>query len=266
MIESSSDGGDLEEDERELLKNVFESGDILVQDVMVPRTSIHAIEAQSTIREFLEEFSRTGYSYYPVIDESLDQIRGILYYKDVLREQPFASLDFNSSIQAWVQTAWFVPESTPIQEVLQTMQKYQLGVIMVRESEFDGTAGLVTLQDLIKAIIGIEDEASSPQDLQIIEQDNHTFRVQAQTDLDFINEQIGLDLPILEDYQTLGGFLMFHLQKIPAEGEKFYYQNLEVEILSMDGPRLDQILIQRLNPTEVSENNLSSLSPTENSY
>lgn len=251
IIESSSGNGDLEEDERELLKNVFESGDTLVEDVMIPRTSIQAIEAQSTVREFLEEVSRTGHSYYPVMDESLDQIRGVLYYKDVLRELPFVSLDFDSPIQPWVQTAWFVPEGTPIQEVLQTMQKYQLGVIMVRESEFDGTAGLVTLQDLIKAIIGIDDEASSPQDLQIVEQDNHTFIVQAQTDLELINEQIGLDLPLQDDYQTLGGFLMFHLQKIPDPGEQFFYEDLEMQVLSMEGPRLDKILIQRFSPGEV---------------
>jgi CBS domain containing-hemolysin-like protein len=260
MIESSSNSGDMEQDERELLKNVFESGDTLVEDVMVPRTSIQSIEAQSTIREFLEEVSRTGHSYYPVVEESLDQIRGILYYKDVLRDLPLASLDFDSLIQpSWIQTAWFVPEGTPIQEVLQTMQKYQLGVIMIRESEFDGTAGLVTLQDLIKEIIGIEDEASSPQDVQIIEQDNHTFIVQAQTDIEFINEQIGLGLPIMEDYQTLGGFLMFYLQKIPQEGEQFYYEDLEVKVLSMDGPRLDQVLIQRTNSTKKDALNASSV-------
>jgi CBS domain containing-hemolysin-like protein len=259
MIESSSNSGDMEQDERELLKNVFESGDTLVEDVMVPRTSIQSIEAQSSIREFLEEVSRTGHSYYPVVEESLDQIRGILYYKDVLRDLPLASLDFDSLIQpSWIQTAWFVPEGTPIQEVLQTMQKYQLGVVMIRESEFDGTAGLVTLQDLIKAIIGIEDEASSPQDVQIVEQDNHTFIVQAQTDVEFINEQIGLGLPIMEDYQTLGGFLMFYLQKIPEEGEQFYYEDLEVKVLSMDGPRLDQVLIQRTSSTKKDALNASS--------
>jgi CBS domain containing-hemolysin-like protein len=267
MIESSSNNGDLQQDERELLKNVFESGDTLVEDVMVPRTSIQSIEAQSTIREFLEEVSRTGHSYYPVIDESLDQIRGVLYYKDVLRDLPLASFDLDGPLQpSWIQTAWFVPEDTPIQEVLQTMQKYQLGVIMVRESEFDGTAGLATLQDLIKAIIGIEAETSSPQDLQIIEQDNHTFIVQAQTDLELINEQIGLELPMMEDYQTLGGFLMFYLQKIPTEGEQFYYENLEVKVLSMDGPRLDRILIRRLNPTEAVENELSLKSLTDHSH
>jgi CBS domain containing-hemolysin-like protein len=265
MIESSSDNSDLEDDERELLKNVFESGDILVEDVMVPRTSIDAVEFQSTVREFLEEAARTGHSYYPVIEESLDQIRGILYYKDVLRELPFASLDFDSPIQPWIQTAWFVPEGTPIQDVLQTMQKYQLGVIMVRESEFDGTAGLMTLQDLIKAIIGIEDEASSPQDLQIDEQDNHTFVVQAQTDIAFINEQIGLELPISEDYQTLGGFLMFHLQKIPSAGEQLYYQDLEIEVLSMDGPRLDQVCIHRIGSGPDAEGTVEAELLTEDS-
>lgn len=244
ILESSSEQSDLQKEERELLRNVFESGEILVEEVMVPRTSINAIEAQSTLQEFLEEVSRTGHHYYPVIDESLDQIRGTLYYKDVVRELPFQSLDFNSSIQPWIQTAWFVSEGTPIQNVLQMMQKYKLGVIMVRESEFNGTAGLVTLQDLIRAIIGIEDEAPSPAEEPITEQDNHTFTVQAQTDLETVNEHLGICLPILEDYQTLGGFVMFHLQRIPETGEFFYYENLEIKILSAHGPRIEQVLIR----------------------
>ncbi|WP_404785982.1 hemolysin family protein [Altericista sp. CCNU0014] len=243
ILESSSEQSDLQEEERELLRNVFESGEVLVEEVMVPRTSINPIEAQSTLQEFLEEVSKTGHDYYPVIDESLDQIRGTLYYKDVVRELPFHSLDFNASIQPWIQTAWFVPEGTPIQNVLQMMQKYKLGVIMVRESEFNGTAGLVTLQDLIRAIIGIEDEALSPEEESITEQDNHTFVIQAQTDLEAINEQLGIQLPILEDYQTLGGFIMFHLQRIPETGELFHYENLEIKILSAQGPRIGQVLI-----------------------
>ena len=244
ILESSSEQSDLQAEERELLRNVFESGETLVEEVMVPRTSIHAIEAQSTLREFLEEVSRTGHHYYPVIDESLDQVRGTLYYKDVVRELPFQSLDFNASIQPWIQTAWFVSEGTPIQNVLQMMQKYKLGVIMVRESEFNGTAGLVTLQDLIRAIIGIEDEAPSPADEPITEQDNHTFMIQAQTDLETVNEHLGIGLPILEDYQTLGGFVMFHLQRIPEAGEFFGYENLEIKIMSAQGPRIEQVLIR----------------------
>lgn len=244
ILESSSEQSDLQAEERELLRNVFESGEILVEEVMVPRTSINAIEAQSTLQEFLEEVAQTGHHYYPVIDESLDQIRGTLYYKDVVRELPFQLLDFDASIQPWIQTAWFVSEGTPIQNVLQMMQKYKLGVIMVRESEFNGTAGLVTLQDLIRAIIGIEDEAPSPADEPITEQDNHTFMIQAQTDLETVNEHLGISLPILEDYQTLGGFVMFHLQRIPEEGESFGYENLEIKIVSAQGPRIEQVLIR----------------------
>jgi CBS domain containing-hemolysin-like protein len=251
ILESSSEQSDLQAEERELLRNVFESGEILVEEVMVPRTSIHAIEAQSTLREFLEEVSRTGHHYYPVIDESLDQIRGTLYYKDAIRELPFQTLDFNASIQPWIQTAWFVSEGTPIQNVLQMMQKYKLGVIMVRESEFNGTAGLVTLQDLIRAIIGIEDEALSPAEEPIMEQDNHTFMIQAQTDLEEVNEHLGISLPILEDYQTLGGFVMFHLQRIPESGESFCYENLEIKVISAKGPRIERILIQITNANDV---------------
>jgi CBS domain containing-hemolysin-like protein len=140
------------------------------------------------------------------------------------------------------------------------MQKYKLGVIMVRESEFNGTAGLVTLQDLIRAIIGIEDEAPSPADEPITEQDNHTFMIQAQTDLETVNEHLGISLPILEDYQTLGGFVMFHLQRIPEAGEFFGYENLEIKILSAQGPRIEQVLIHitDMDSIPTSESDLQS--------
>ncbi|MGB8703365.1 MAG: hemolysin family protein [Thermosynechococcaceae cyanobacterium] len=247
ILEASSEHSDLHDEKRELLKNVFESGETLVEEVMVPRTSIHAIESQFTLGEFLSEVSQTGHDYYPVIDESLDRIRGIIYYKDVLREISFESLNLEISIQPWIQTAWFVSEGTSIQDVLQMMQKYQLGAVMVRESEFNGTAGLITFQDLMRSIIGLEEEDSSPQDLQITEQDNHTFTVQAQTDLEVVQEEVGIEFPISEDYQTLGGFIIFYLQKIPEPGEIFHYQNFEITVLSNEGPRLDQILIRRLD-------------------
>lgn len=246
MIATSTESSGLEADERELLANVFEFADVLVEEVMIPRTSINAIEDSATFQALLAEVARSGHDYYPVIGESLDDIRGIVRFKELAVALAKEELQNDTAIKAWAQTAWFVSEGTPINEVLQLMQKYHLGIVMVREEEVNGTAGLVTLSDLVNEIIGGDDIAGSTPTPQIQELDNHTFIVQAQTDLDDVNQSLGLELPIVDDYQTLGGFLLFHLQKLPLQNEVCQFYDLEFTIISTEGPRLDLIQIQKL--------------------
>lgn len=246
MIATSTESSGLEADERELLTNVFEFADVLVEEVMIPRTSIDAIEESATFQTLLTEVARSGHDYYPVMGESLDDIRGIVRFKELAVALAKEELHPDMAIKAWVQTAWFVPEGTPINEVLQLMQKYHLDIVMVREEEVNGTAGLVTLNDLVNEIIGGDESVGSAPEPPIQELDNHTFIVQAQTDLDDVNQSLGIDLPIIEEYQTLGGFLLFHLQKLPLQDEVHQLYDLEFTILSTDGPRLDQIQVLKL--------------------
>ncbi|NCJ06471.1 DUF21 domain-containing protein [Synechococcales cyanobacterium C] len=256
IISTATESSGLQADERELLTNVFEFGDVLVEEVMVPRTQINAIDSTATFQAFLEEISQSNHNYYPVIGESLDDIRGILHFKDLSASLAKGKLKPNTPIKEWVQAAWFVTEGTPIREVLHLMKKYKLGIVMVREEEVNGTAGLVTPQDLISEIIGTFDEPGNHhQDAEIQELDNHTFLIQAQTDLETVNDQLALDLPATDEYQTLGGFLIYQMQKIPDVGESHREGALELTVMSTDGPRLVKIQLQILADTEgVNEN------------
>jgi CBS domain containing-hemolysin-like protein len=253
MIATSTESTGLEADKRELLTNVFEFTEVLVEEVMIPRTRIDALEESATFQMLLEEMARSGHSYYPIRGESLDDIRGVVRFKDLAIALAKGELQNDTPIKTWVQTVWFVPEGTPINEVLQLMQKYHLDIVMVREEEVNGTAGLVTLNDLVNEIIDRDDSSMSTPAAHIQELDNHTFIVQAQTDLDEVNSYLGLDLPIVDDYQTLGGFLLFQLQKLPQQGEVYQFHQLEFTILSADGPRLDQIQIYKLELASASE-------------
>lgn len=172
---------------------------------MVPRTSIDAIAITATFQELLDEVATSQHSYYPVIGESLDDIRGILHFKQIALPLAQGKLQPQSSIQPWIQPARFVPEGTPLSEVLPLMQKYRLGMVMVQEDALKGTAGLVTLKDIVGEIIGRDPEPSATEAAKIQELDNHTFIVQAQTDLEEVNERLGVDLPLVDEYQTLGG-------------------------------------------------------------
>lgn len=243
IIETATESSGLEAEERELLSNVFEFGDVEVQEVMVPRTSIDAIPETATFQDLLDEIVISGHSYYPVIGESLDSVRGIIHFQELAKPLAEGKLAPDTLLQPWVQPAWFVPEGTPLSEVLPLMQKYRLGLVMVREDTVSGTAGLVTLKDLIGEIIGNNHQPTDPQEVTIQELDNHTFLVQAQTDLEEVNERLGVDLPLVEEYQTLGGFLLYQLQRIPEQGETYRVDGVELIVISTDGPRLEYIQV-----------------------
>lgn len=244
IITTERESSGLEAEERELLKNVFEFGDVEAVEVMVPRISIASIPNTATFQTLLEEIVKTGYSRYPVTGDSLDDIRGIIYFKELAEPLSQGQLTLDTSIEPWIRPARFVPESMPLSELLPLMQRSHLAMVMVVD-EFGGTAGLVTLQDLIAEIIGEHPESESTQELAVQILDEHTFLVQAQVNLEEVNELLDLSLPLTDEYQTLGGFLLYQYQKIPAQGEVLHYDNLDLTVVSAEGPRLHQIRIHR---------------------
>ncbi|MHC5891979.1 hemolysin family protein [Nostoc sp.] len=235
----------LQRAERELLNNVFEFGGIIAQDVMIPRTSIVALPKDATFQTLLREMASSGYSRYPIIGESLDDVRGIVYFKDLAQPLAVGKLSLETQIQPWMRPARFVPEHTSLSELLPMMQQEKPAMVMV-VNEFGGTVGLVTIKDVIAEIIGDTSEPENSDDLLIQMLDEQKFLVQAQINLEDLNEILHLNLPLTREYQTLGGFLLYQLQKIPAKGETFCYQNLEFTVVSIVGPRLHQIQLQRL--------------------
>ena len=259
IIAMSSESTGLEAEERQLLRNVFEFGDVSAGEVMVTRTSIDAIPDDATFKLVLEEVAQSGHSCYPVIGESLDDVRGLIYFQELaepLAQEPF---NLNGSIQAWLRPARFVPEYMLLSELLPLMQRSRQPMVMVVD-EYGGTAGLVTIEDLIAEILGDTAEPASDDDMSLQILDERTFLVQAQMDLEEVNEMLNLDLPLTDDYQTLGGFLLFQLQKIPQPGEVLCYDDSEFTVISAEGPRLHQIQIHRL---ETVETNLHDFTATD---
>jgi CBS domain containing-hemolysin-like protein len=248
IITTERESTGLEAEERELLKNVFEFGDVEAVEVMVPRTSIAAIPSTATFQTLLEEIDQTGHSRYPVMGESLDDIQGIIYFKELAQPLSQGQLTPETPILPWIRPARFVPESIPLSELLPLMQRSHLVMVMVVD-EFGGTAGLVTLKDLIAEIIGDNPEPESTEELPVQILDEHTFLVQAQMDLEEVNELLDLNLPIADEYQTLGGFVLYQFQKIPLQGETLNYDNLDLTVVSAEGPRVHQIRIHRQEAT-----------------
>ncbi|HEY9598929.1 MAG TPA: hemolysin family protein, partial [Cyanophyceae cyanobacterium] len=259
IITTERESTGLEAEERQLLKNVFEFGEVLASEVMVPRPNIVTIPSTATVQILLEEIAKTGHSRYPVTGESLDDIRGLVYFKELAEPLAQDQLTLDTPIEPWTRPVRFVPEFTTLSQLLPLMQRSHLPMVIV-VNEFGGTVGLVTLKDLIAEIIGNTPEPDNTQELAVQIINDNTFLVQAQMELEQVNELLNLDLPLTDEYQTLGGFLLYEFQKLPVPGEILNYQNIELTVMSAQGPRLHQIRIQRHEVTaesleDVSESN-----------
>ncbi len=261
IISTSTESTGLEAEERQLLSNVFEFGEVLAVEIMVPRTNIDTISSTATFQNLLDEIKISGHSRYPVVGESIDDIQGIIDFKELAKPLAQGLLSPQTSILSLIRPARFVSEQTYLNELLSLMQRMrqipnspQHSEMLIVVDEFGGTAGLITREDLIAEIIGGDSyEVTDTEEVALQMLDDQTFIVQAQLSVEEVNELLNLDLPVIEDYQTLGGFLIYQLQKIPTEGEKLSYQNLEFTVMSAEGPRLDQIKICQLEELETEQ-------------
>ncbi len=253
IISTSAETPGLVKAEREILNNVFEFRDVTVEEIMVPRTQINAIDETATFQDLINEMADTGYTRYPVVGESFDDVRGIIRFKELAQPMAQGQIHPETPIHSWVRPARFVPADLPLNELLTRMQQSRQAMMIVVD-DYGGTAGLVTLQDLTAEIIG-DEEPSVSLDGPIMLTDDHSAVVLAQTDIETVNDQLGLSLPVVEDYQTLAGFVIFHLQKIPQAGEQLLYDDrLELIVTAASGPKVEQIKIvslgQRLQPQQ----------------
>lgn len=250
IITTERESSGLEAEERELLNNIFEFGEVIAAEVMVTRTNMIAIDHTATFATLLEKVATTEHSRYPVTGESLDDVRGIIDFKDLASPLAKGQLQANVSIEPWIKPMRFVQESTFLSELLPLMQRSHLKMVIVVD-EFGGTSGLVTLQDLIAEIIGDESEAEDAEEVELEMLDERTFLVQAQMNLEDVNELLDLSLPVTDVYHTLGGFLLHQFQKIPSVGETLHYKGLDLTVVSAEGPRIYQIRIYRTPSEEI---------------
>lgn len=245
IISTATESSGLEDDERERLTNLFEFGDATAAEVMVPRTQIMALDSIDTVQRFLHELSTSGHSRYPVIGDSLDEIKGIIYFKDVAEALSTEKLDFNNLIDPWVTLPQFIPETMVLSDVLEVMKKTNQAMLIVVD-KFGGTAGLITLQDLMNEILGENHDVEHPtqQDWQRLE--DGTVLIQAQMPLDEVNEVLQSDFPVTDDYHTLAGFMIHYLQTIPDPGAVLRYKRWELMLVDAEDNRLHMIRVRSL--------------------
>ncbi|TAK27195.1 MAG: HlyC/CorC family transporter [Chloroflexota bacterium] len=241
LINIGEEEGTVEEVERELLENVFQFGDRLVREVMVPRPEIVGIETNANLDSFLQVFSHSSRARFPVYEDSLDNVVGILSIKDVLAALVNNSIDKRHPIASWVRPAHFVPETKRIGVLLGEMQarKIQMAIAV---DEFGGTAGLVTLQQLVEEIVGSMGDELEEDEEDVKAIDERTVEVDAGMRVDEFNDELDAQLPD-GDYETLAGFMLSNLGHIPREGEHVRHGKLRISIAEMKGLKIEKLRV-----------------------
>ena len=246
MIRMGEEDGTIEKEEKEMLHNIFEFGDKKVTEAMVPRTEIVAISEDATVADVLSLVSEKGYSRYPVIKETVDNITGVIYIKDIVRKMAVEEVPPSTVVKHFVRDAYYIPESKMVTALLDDMQKDKFQIAIVVD-EHGGTAGLITLEDIMEEIVGaLQDEfeaIEAEKEVEVV--DESTFMVSGTTGIDEINELVGVELDE-EEFHTIGGFIFGLFGHLPKVGEKLRYHELKFLIIEMEGKKIEKIKITKI--------------------
>jgi CBS domain containing-hemolysin-like protein len=230
-----------------MLEAVIELPNTTVEHIMTPRTEMTAIEVKASLEEIKQTIQREGHSRIPVYEDSVDNILGMLYAKDLIR---FVGDGHQFDLRNVLRDALMVPEAKSVRDLLADFKARKVHIAVVLD-EFGGTAGLVTIEDVIEEIIGdIEDEYEPAQDKPSYRMiDEQTVEVDARVYVDDLNEELGLSLPEDEDYDTVGGFVFSKLGHIPEEGEQLTFEELVLVVVEAEKNRVKRVRLENLPPT-----------------
>jgi CBS domain containing-hemolysin-like protein len=242
MAEVGSQEGAIEEGEKEMIHSIFEFGDTVVREVMTPQPDIVAVDVTSSLDEVLDMVIRHGYSRIPVYSEDRDEIIGIVYAKDVLRE--LHSGQDGRSLRELARRAYFVPESKKVADLLREMQQEKVHVAIVVD-EYGSIVGLVTLEDLLEEIVGEIADEYDREEPQVEPAGDGRFRVNARLPVDELNELLESELPD-DEWDTVGGLIMGILGRLPTQGERVDFEGLRFTAERVQGRRISKVLIERL--------------------
>jgi putative hemolysin len=252
LVETGSEQGGIEEEEKEMIHGVIELGDKRVHEVMVPRIGIRAINVDDSLDELLDMIIRAGHSRLPVFEESLDNIVGILYAKDLLpylKGNGFANGDID--LRKLVRTPVYVPESKPVDDLLHEMQAAKRHIAIVVD-EYGGTAGLVTMEDVVEEIVGeIQDEydREDPMVEDISTDEELAYRIDGRVSMDDLRDLFDLsddDEPDEDAYDTIGGFVVHRVGRIPLPGAEIPFRDdVVLEVESAEPRRVARVVARR---------------------
>lgn len=250
-IMSLMEGGNIESDEKEMIRSVLEFRDTLAREIMVPRLDMMTLPIDASLGEALDAFVNSGHSRIPIYGESIDDVKGLLYAKDLLTL--LKTDDMHSrTITELIRPAYFVPETKRADRLFKDMQQSKIHLAIITD-EYGGTAGLVTVEDLVEEIVGdIQDEYDLNEEADYIEQGVDEYLIDASMNLDDFNELLGVHIDD-ESNDTLAGFIISQLERIPEIGDVIETHDLVLQVRSVDGRRIRKVHVRRQPRPEITD-------------
>jgi CBS domain containing-hemolysin-like protein len=249
MVDEAERDDVIEEEEREMIHSVFEFGDTILREVMVPRPDMVAVALETPLEQVLELILRSGFSRIPVYDGTIDEVVGLAYAKDVLRRLHDGQAD--KPLADILRQAPFMPESMRAAECLREMRKLKSHMVIVID-EYGGTAGLVTLEDLLEEIVGEIADEYDREEPNVEPLPDGDYRVNARLGIDEVNELLDVELPATE-WDSIGGLLFNLVGGVPREGQEVEFQGLRLRAERVQGRRIGRVRIHRLPPPAPAE-------------
>jgi putative hemolysin len=248
VVEQSRMDGVVDEEELAMIENVLDLTEATAAEIITPRTELVAIDIESDRDTIVDTVIKAGHSRLPVYKKTIDHIVGLLYAKDLLCE--IARGDDNFNIKNIMRKAYFVPESKPLRDLLHDFQDAKQHIAVVLD-EYGGTAGIVTIEDILEELVGeIRDEYEKKPPVSFRLSADDVAEMDGKVYIDDLNNDFKIDLPEDEDYETVGGFVFSHLGYIPHSGESFMYGNLKFTVISATERQIKRLRIEKMAVSE----------------
>lgn len=244
LLKASHEEGVLPTEQKEMLHKVFDFGNRQVHETMTPRPDIVAVDSEATIDDLLQIFAQSSHARFPVYAGNIDNVTGFVPIKDVLMALAKDPQSRQKKVKTLVRPALFVPESKEIADLFREMRQQQIQIAIIID-EYGGTAGTVTLEELLEEIVGrLSDElVVAPEMVETI--DERTVQVDALMRIDEANEELELALPESDEYETIAGLILYRLRRIPKEGDWIQEGDFRLTVQEMEGPKIEKVLITK---------------------
>ncbi|WP_457599743.1 hemolysin family protein [Hydrogenivirga sp.] len=244
ILELGIEAGEFSEDEREMVEKVFEMDEVLVREIMTPRPDIFALKEDLTVGEAVDDIKRRGHSRIPLYKERLDDVNGVVHVKDLLpinrnRERKLA--EFKRDVI-------FVPEVMTVGSLLQELRKERTQIAIVVD-EHGAVSGLVTMYDILRWLVGEVPEEWEEED-EVKKLSSDMYRIEGSADIEEVAERLGFELPEEYDYDTVSGFVMANLEKVPEKGDEFEYDGFKFIVGEVDKNRVKEVIVKVLSRAE----------------
>lgn len=251
LVNVGKEEGIIEEDEQEMIHSIVGFGETSAKEVMTPRTAVLAFECSKTIDEIWDEMIENSFSRIPIYEDTIDNIVGVLYIKDIMNAVKEGKTDV--AIRDFARPPYFIPETKSIIEILNEFRNLQVHIAIVLD-EYGGVVGIVTIEDLIEEIVGeIRDEFDTEEEELVKQIDDKSYEVDAMIDIETLDNELDIHLPESEDYESLGGLIVTMLGKVASVGDEVIRDGVRIKVLELDKLRISKVYIEKLTEEEEKE-------------